>query len=103
MDQTTNKISDIDRDLDETKELLVKNANKLIERTNYLNNIEDTTETLANNSTLFRRRTHTISWNMWLQKYYCCFIGILLCLFFTCMFIIIYYANLKDKDKDLMK
>ena len=69
MDTNTNSIEAIDRDLEETKILLVNNANKLIERTNYLNNIEDTTETLKQNSSLFKKRTHSISWNMWFQKY----------------------------------
>ena len=95
MDTKTNSLETIDRDLGETKILLVNNANKLIERTNYLNNIEDTTETLKMNSSLFKKHTHS-SWKMWFQKYYCCFVGIIISLLFGILFMIIYFSNSKS-------
>ena len=102
-----NTLSQIDKDLDETKALLIKNAEKLLQRTDHLNDIENSTNNLVSNSTQFRRRTKKLSLNTWLKKNYCCFIVSFIIFFFFLMFLIIYMADRPDNnnndENDLIK
>lgn len=92
--------NNIDKDLDETKALLIKNTEKLLQRNDHLNDIEISTNNLVSNSTEFRRRTKKFSYSMFLKKNYCCFIGIFIIFFFFLMFLLIYIADRNNDNND---
>ena len=79
----------IEKTLNETRELLRDNTNKIIERENYLNEIEGKTEYLSFNSQQFKKKTRSLKTRMWIQKHSCCIIAICICLFVTFVLIIL--------------
>ena len=83
----------IEKTLNETRELLRDNTNKIIERENYLNDIEGKTEYLSFNSGLFKKNTRKFKTKMWIQKHSCFIIGLVITLFIIILIIVLSYKG----------
>lgn len=94
----SDQIPTIKNEIDETRALLIRNAERLIERDNHLATIESNSENLARNSTQFRRRTRDMSRTMLLKKNYCTFVVIFIIFFFFLMFLLIYMGSKSNKN-----
>ena len=83
----------IGKQIDETRHLLKKNTDKLIERDSHLDDIERQTANLELNSNRFKINTRNVKRRMIFQ-YYSCYLFIILILFFI-IFIVIAYNSKK--------
>ena len=79
----------IEKNLNETRELLRDNTNKIIERDNHLNNIEQKTEYLSFNSGRFKKHTRELKARMWFKQHMCCIIAIVISVFIVTLIIIL--------------
>ena len=77
---TDNNIDKLTKEVDETKHLLMKNCEKVIERGNTLDSIDNKAATLNLSSVSFKKTSTQLKNKMWWQEKSCIFIisGILL-------------------------
>ena len=87
--KANNKHNTIKNALEETRELLRDNTNKIIERDNHLNNIEQKTEYLSFNSGRFKKHTRDLKARMWFKQHMCCIIAIVISVFIVTLIIIL--------------
>ena len=90
-----NSIKAIEKEIDETKQLLKNNTEKLIERDSHLEELEHKSASLALSSGSFRTKTKKLSTKMFFQKYFPLLLAILFC--FIVLLIIIISSSSRHK------
>ena len=83
MDSQTN-IRNLESQIDETKEVLKNNCNRIVERDERLSLLEKRTETLSMDANTFRSKSNKLKNQMWLKSKIPYFIG-----FFIILLVII--------------
>jgi vesicle-associated membrane protein 7 len=69
-------IETLTKEVDETKHLLMKNCEKVIERGNTLNNIDEKAADLNASSVTFKKTSTQLKNKIWWQEKSCMFIGV---------------------------
>uniref|UniRef100_A0A6C0IY54 V-SNARE coiled-coil homology domain-containing protein n=1 Tax=viral metagenome TaxID=1070528 RepID=A0A6C0IY54_9ZZZZ len=87
-----NNINDLSKQVDETKHLLMKNCDKIIERGNNIDELDHKAAALNLSSVQFKKNTKTLKNKMWCQKNYCIFIV------FTLLIIVILILVIPKKN-----
>ena len=90
------KINILNKEIDETKALLQKNTDKIVERNNHLEEIEHATASLSLSSGRFRVKSKKLKQNMCLEKYYPLFLFVM----FIVIILIIIILSGKNKNKN---
>ena len=86
-------ILEIQKAINETHGLLRENTDKLLERHDHLESIEEKTELLASDSALFRKKTKELRFYMCVSKHKCLCTGIIICILVVLMYVIIRKYN----------
>jgi len=74
IDTNNNNIDKLTKEVDETKQLLMKNCEKVIERGNTLDSIDDKAAALNLSSVSFKKTSIQLKNKMWWQDKSCIFI-----------------------------
>ena len=94
-------INSLNKEVDETKELLHKSINKVLERNDNLQDIESKTDNLRINSRIFRNKSRNLKIRKWLcdNSVYIIF-WVLLFIFIIMIIVIISTKNSSNDDDD---
>ena len=93
-------INSLNKEVDETKELLHKSINKVLERNDNLQDIELKSDNLRVNSNLFRNKSRTLKIRQWLCDNSVAIIFCFLLIVFIIMIIVIISTRNSSSDDD---
>jgi len=94
-------INSFNKEVDETKELLHKSINKVLERNDNLQDIESKSENLRINSRLFRNKSRNLKIRQWLcDNSVAIIFWVLLFIFIIMIIVIISTRNSSNDDDD---
>ena len=80
MDKNYGSIENLENEVNETKNIMIDNCNKIIERDEYLSNLEDKAELLSSNSVVFNTKSRQLKNSMWVKSNMFYFIGFIILL-----------------------
>ena len=93
-------INSLNKEVDETKELLHKSINKVLERNDNLQDIESKSDNLRINSRLFRNKSRNLKIRQWLCDNSISIIFSFLIIVFIIMIIVIISTRNSSSDDD---
>lgn len=93
MDKNYGSIDNLENEVNETKNIMIDNCNKIIERGDYLGDLEDKAELLNSNSLVFNTKSRQLKNSMWVKSNMCYFIG------FIILILIIIIIVIENKKK----
>ncbi|KAJ3450282.1 vamp (vesicle associated membrane protein) [Anaeramoeba flamelloides] len=74
MTTTENKTEKIRKEVDEVKNVMSQNLDKVIDRGNKIENLEERSNALEQNSAVFKKKAKTVKRKMWWQNFKLSFI-----------------------------